>query len=62
MPEKWVIELYKEKGGRLITLGSDAHVSERVGNGFDKTIKLLKACGFDAYYYYEKRKAVRCQI
>ena len=62
MPEPWIIKRFKEKGGYLITLGSDAHMSKNVGNGFDMAISLLKSYGFDSYYYFENRKAIRCQF
>lgn len=62
MPEEWIIETFKKKGGYLVTIGSDAHTPEGVGNGFESAIELLKKYSFDSYYYYEKRKAVRCKI
>ena len=62
MPDEWIIQKFKEKGGYLVTLGSDAHVSSRVGNGFDKAIELLKKYNFHGYYYYEKRKKIFCEI
>lgn len=62
MPQKWILEEYKKRGGHLVTLSSDAHTPERIGNGFDSTIQILKDCGFDAYYYYKNRKATRVQI
>jgi histidinol-phosphatase (PHP family) len=52
MPERWILEEYKKRGGYLITIGSDAHTPEKVANGFEEAIKILKECGFDAYYYY----------
>ena len=62
MPDPWIIKRFKNKGGYLVTIGSDAHASQHVGNGFDVSINLLKEYGFDSYYYYEKRKAVRVGI
>lgn len=56
MPERWIIEKFKSKGGYLITLGSDAHTPENVGKGFEEAIELLKSLGFEGYYYFEKRK------
>ena len=62
MPPKWVLEEYKKRGGYLITLGSDAHVPEKAGNGFDNVIEVLKNCGFDSYYFYKNRKPYKVQI
>ncbi|MBE6577721.1 MAG: histidinol-phosphatase HisJ family protein [Ruminococcaceae bacterium] len=57
MPEEWIIKRYKELGGELVTLGSDAHVSQNVGKNFDKAIEVLKRCGFEKCYYYKNRIA-----
>jgi histidinol-phosphatase (PHP family) len=62
MPEKWIIEKYKAKGGYLISLGSDAHAPENAGKGFDSAISLLKSLGFEGYYYFEKRERVFCKF
>ncbi|MBQ7761148.1 MAG: histidinol-phosphatase HisJ family protein [Clostridia bacterium] len=62
MPFAWIIERFKQKGGYLVTLGSDAHIPQNVGKGFELAIKLLKELGFDGYYYYEKRKSIFCKI
>ncbi len=59
-PDEWIIKLFKEKGGYLITLGSDAHVPENVSKGFDSVIKMLKEYGFEGYYYFENGKSVLC--
>lgn len=55
LPDEWIIESYKKAGGRLITIGSDAHVAKNAGNGFDKAMSLLKKLGFTEYHYYENR-------
>lgn len=62
MPPKWVLEEYKRKGGYLISFGSDAHVPEKVGNGFEYAIKALTECGFDACYFYKNRKPQRVDL
>lgn len=59
---KEVLELYKNLGGKLITLGSDAHGKDYVSNNFNLATELLKECGFNSVYYYEKRKAKEVQI
>ena len=62
MPSTDMIKRYYEKGGRLITLGSDAHVAERASIDFDKAVATLKEIGFDGIYYYEKRNPVKIHI
>lgn len=58
MPDKEFITLYYSLGGRLITLGSDAHRPEHIACGFEETTDMLKEIGFDKYYFYKKRKPV----
>lgn len=51
-----ILMLYKSLGGTKVTLGSDAHGTDAVGRGFEKTINLLKKCGFKSTCYFENRK------
>ncbi len=46
MPELWELRLFRECGGELVTLGSDAHRAEHVGGGIDAGLALLRAAGF----------------
>ena len=62
MPDKKVIQTYKALGGKLITLGSDAHVAINLGSGFKRTLELLKECGFDSYFYMKDKKFVPVDI
>lgn len=58
LPSEDIIKMYKEKGGHLITVGSDAHIKENCGNNFEKLFAILKTIGFENAYYYEKRKPI----
>lgn len=62
MPDREVLKRYKELGGYLITLGSDAHKKEVLGEGLDVAINMLKDLGFSAYHYYEKHKPIEVKI
>jgi histidinol-phosphatase (PHP family) len=42
LPSKRILERYKELGGRIVTLGSDAHVPENVGRHFGAAIELIR--------------------
>ena len=55
-PDEWIVEKYYDLGGRIITIGADAHVSHHVGLNFAKTEEYLKKVGFTGYNYFEKRK------
>lgn len=54
-PCEKVLRRYKELGGEIITIGSDAHSAENVACHFDKAADMLKACGFDYYCVFENR-------
>lgn len=55
-PHPDIIRRYKELGGELITIGSDGHVPEYLGYGFEKLSQLLTACGFSHYTVFRERK------
>lgn len=62
LPDEWIIETFKNMGGYLITLGSDAHVPANIGKGFETAIKVLRKYDFKNYYYYRHRKSIPCAI
>lgn len=50
-----IIKRYKELGGEIITIGSDAHEPRFIASGFDRAAEVLTACGFRYYTTFEKR-------
>ena len=56
-PHMEALKLYKELGGEIITIGSDAHTKERIGFGFETAEELLKDLGFQYYTIFKERKA-----
>lgn len=58
MPTTDFIGVYRDMGGKLITLGSDAHRHERIGNEFERTKSILRELGFKTYNYYRERKCM----
>ena len=58
MPDEQTLRRYYALGGRMLTLGSDAHAADRIGNAFGETVELLKEIGFSSYCYYQKRQPV----
>lgn len=56
-PCKEVFLRYRELGGELVTLGSDAHSPESLGICFERAGEMLKDCGFKYYAVYRGRKA-----
>ena len=62
MPDEQILRRYYARGGRLVTVGSDAHIAERVGLKFAQTLDLLRNIGFDAVYRYDNHKPIACRI
>ena len=55
-PQPEVHRRYRELGGTLITVGSDAHRTGFIGYGFEETAKLLKSIGFSHVVYYKAHR------
>ena len=53
-----ILKQYRKRGGEIITIGSDAHVPERIGHAFATAQEILKDCGFSHYTTFEKRQPV----
>lgn len=58
-PGKAILKRYHDYGGRLVTIGSDAHTPDGVAFGFDRAAALLQECGFTSYVTFEKREPIR---
>lgn len=54
-PCKEILLRYKELGGEILTIGSDAHSPERIAADFDKVSDLLTTCGFTHYCVFKNR-------
>ena len=50
-----ILRRYKELGGEIITVGSDAHTPDQIATSFDRAEEALSACGFRYYCTFEKR-------
>jgi len=57
-PQPDILKRYRELGGEIIVIGSDAHAPEEIANGFDKAEAILKECGFTAYTLFRERKPI----
>lgn len=62
LPSQSILKRYHALGGEVITLGSDAHVPERVGDGIWETAGRLKAMGFKYYTAFTARKAKQIKL
>lgn len=55
-PAPSIIKRYHELGGKMITIGADAHTPKDVGADFEKLPELLNSCGFKEFLVYKNRK------
>jgi len=55
-PPLRVLRWYRELGGEILTLGSDAHVPGAVGSCFDMALEAARASGFTQLARFEKRR------
>lgn len=53
---RWTLTLYRDCGGALVTLGSDAHFPQDVGKGLPQAAALLKELGFTHTVRYLRRR------
>lgn len=61
-PSRDILKLYKELGGKIITIGSDSHKPEHLGAYIDEAKELLKEIGFDSFCTFEKMKPIFHQL
>lgn len=57
-PHADVLKRYKELGGELITIGSDAHSPEHLAYDFERARLMLLDIGFKYYAVFEKGKPI----
>lgn len=56
MPHLPYLKRYRELGGKILTIGSDAHCVDDVGKGIVEGMDLAKEAGFTHITFFEKRK------
>ena len=57
-PSREILKLYRELGGRILTIGSDSHKPEHLGAFMDETKQELKALGFKEFCTFDKMKPI----
>lgn len=58
MPNLNILKRYKELGGQIITLGSDAHKAHQIGFKFPRAISELQQIGFEHLTTFSKRQPI----
>lgn len=62
LPSFEVLALYRQLGGEILTIGSDAHRPEDIGHSFKYVLNELKKIGFENIYTFTKMKPVAVSI
>jgi histidinol phosphate phosphatase HisJ family len=57
-PSYEILKIYKELGGKIITIGSDSHAHEDLGAYIKETMLELKKIGFKYYCTFEDMKPI----
>lgn len=57
LPSNDILKLYKELGGEIITLGSDAHTPNDICSNFHEAKQLLKELGYKYITTFKERKS-----
>ena len=54
-PDEWILKLFKDYGGTILTAGSDAHAAQNCGQGLEQALALARAAGFDQIALFRRR-------
>ncbi len=57
-PHPSILKRYRELGGEIVTIGSDAHQPEHMAWDFCKLPDFLKECGFNRYAVFQEKQPV----
>jgi len=57
MPDPLILHWYRQMGGERLTLGSDAHHVEQLGQNMDQALQAVREAGFTHLTQYESRRA-----
>ena len=56
LPDAGYLRMYREMGGELITIGSDAHEPGHMDDGLRRGLEMMDACGFRYVTRFRSRK------
>lgn len=60
--EDWILQIYREMGGYLITMATDSHGTKSAATGYPQVVQMLKDLGFRFMMYYEKRRSYQLTL
>lgn len=62
LPDPLLLKRYRELGGELISVGSDAHHFTQGGRLYKENLAYLESLGFEHVFYFRKRQPVAVPI
>lgn len=57
-PSRDILKLYKELGGKIITIGSDSHKEDHLGHQIKEIRNELRFLGFESFCTFDKMESV----
>ncbi len=61
-PPLQVLRWFREEGGRIVTLGSDAHRPQAVGADFDRALAAVRKAGFEQLTVFNQRSPTQIRL
>lgn len=55
LPQRDILARFHELGGKIVTIGSDAHRAENVGQCVGQGMEILREIGYRQFAFYKKR-------
>ena len=62
LPPAYILRMYREVGGELITIGTDAHEPAYMADGLQRGAAMLEECGFRYITLYQNRKPKQIKL
>ena len=62
MQSEWLFDLYRDLGGRKVTIGQDTHRPNMIAENVPLGIEMLKSLGYDSYTIYKNRQPYQIKI
>ena len=61
-PDLKYVKLFRDMGGEIITLGSDAHTAQDIGKGIAEAVETVRLAGLEHICFFKQRKPVFIKI
>ena len=62
MQSEWLFSLYRDLGGRNVTIGQDTHRPDMIAENVPLGIEMLRSLGYDHYNVYKNREIHEVKI